>query len=263
MSTFQMNNNNNNDANEFWYDKNEFYAENGLAKGHKKDRKSRSKIALDQAEDRQKKQDEHISQLPSKMQKLLLKEKTIKAAVKMFVKKEDDAKPGKIHKKITNHVKNTSQNVAYDDTEYGEEEYYDKDTLRDEAYEAGLKMYQKYGLTKEQYDADLEHREDIEALAAYNEDPENYHASPDYGRILEEKIQKYEEEFASREKTEEEAQRYVNWYYDAELDLNPYEWSALSFNEDEEEPLEDYIERMREQDMEFAMENARDTMRED
>ena len=25
------------------YDKNEFYAENGLAKGHKKDRKSRSK----------------------------------------------------------------------------------------------------------------------------------------------------------------------------------------------------------------------------
>jgi len=259
MSTFQMNNNN--DANEFWYDKNEFYAENGLAKGHKKDRKSRSKIALDQAEERQKKQDDHISQLPSKMQKLLLKEKAIKA-VKAFAKKEDDTKPGKIHKKITNHVKNTSQNVAYDDTEYREEEYYDKDTLRDEAYEAGLEMYKRYGLTKEQYDADLEHREDIEALAAYNDDPENYHA-PDYGRILEERIQKYENEFASREKAEEEAQRYVNWYYDEELDLNPYEWSALSRPEDEEEPLEDYIERMREQDMEFAMENALDEIRDD
>jgi hypothetical protein len=56
--------------------------------------------------------------------------------------------------------------VACDDTEYGEEEYYDKDTLRDEAYKAGLDMYQRYGLTKEQYDADLEHREDIEALSS-------------------------------------------------------------------------------------------------
>lgn len=261
MSTFQMNNNNN-DANEFWYDKNEFYAENGLAKGHKKDRKSRSKIALDQAEERQKKQDEHISQLPSKMQKLLLKEKTIKA-VKAFAKKEDPL-AGKIHKKIANPVKNTSQNVAYDDTEYGEEEYYDKDTLRDEAYEAGLEMYKRYGLTKEQYDADLEHREDIEALAAYNDDPENYHAPPDYGTILEERIQKYEDEFAAREKAEEEAQRDVNWYYDEELDLNPYEWSALSHPEaEDEESLEDYIERMREQDLEFAMENARDEIRDD
>jgi hypothetical protein len=261
-----MNINNNNDANEFWYDKNEFYAENGLAKGHKKDRKSRSKIALDQAEERQKKQDDHISQLPSKMQKLLLKEKTIKA-VKVFAKKEDPV-AGKIHKKITNPVKNTSQNVAYDDTEYEEEEYDDKDTLRDEAYEAGLEMYKRYGLTKEQYDADLSHREDILALAAYNEDPENYHAPPDYGSILEERIRKYEDEFEAKTKAEEEEQRYVNWYYDEDLDLNPYEWSALSYpvievEVEDEEPLEDYIERMREQDMEFAMENARDDIRDD
>ena len=266
MSTFEMNNNNN-DANEFWYDKNEFYAENGLAKGHKKDRKSRSKKALDQAEERQKKQDEHISQLPSKMQKLLLKEKAIKA-VKAFAKKEEPI-AGKIHKKITNPVKNTSQNVAYDDTEYGEEEYYDKDALKDEAYETGLEMYKRYGLTKEQYDADLEHREDILALAAYNEDPENYHA-PNYGKILEERIQKYEDEFEAKKKAEEEAQRDVNWYYDEEIDFNPYEYSALSFPEaedeykyEDDEPLEDYIERMREQDLEFAMENARDEIRDD
>jgi len=37
----------------------------------------------------------------------------------------------------------------------------------------------------------------------------------------------------------------------------------LSRPEDEEEPLEDYIERMREQDMEFAMENALDEIRDD
>jgi len=272
MSTFQMNIYNNDDANQFWYDKNEFYAENGLSKGHKKDRKSRSKIALDQAEERQKKQDEHISQLPSKMQKLLLKEKTINA-VKVFAKKEDPV-AGKIHKKNTNPVKNTSQNVAYDDTDYGEEEYYDKDTLRDQAYEAGLEMYKRYGLTKEQYDADLSHREDILALAAYNEDLENYHAPPDYGSILEERIRKYEEEFDAKTKAEEEAQRDVNWYYDEEIDFNPYEYSALSYPEaedeykdeykdEDEEPLEDYIERMREQDLEFAMENALDNIRDD
>ena len=260
MSTFEMINNNG--TNEFWYDKNEFYAENGLAKGHKKDRKSRSKIALDQAEERQKKQDEHISQLPTKMQKLLLKENTIKA-VKAFAKKEDPPS-GKIYKKIANPVKNTSQNVAYDDTDYGEE---DKDALMDQAYEAGLEMYKKYGLTKEQYDADLDHREDILALAAYNEDPENYHA-PDYGSILEERIQKYEDDFEAKAKAEEEAQRDVNWYYDEEIDFNPYEYSALSNPEAEdeykdEETLEDYIERMREQDLEFAMENALDDERDD
>ena len=276
MSTFEMNNNNNNnnknETNEFWYDKNEFYAENGLARGHKKDRKSYSKKALDQAEERQKKQDQHISQLPTKMQKLLLEAKAIKGVKAYKCVKEDEAKPGKIYKKNDNRVKNTSQNVAYDDTDYGE----DKDTLRDKAYEAGLKMYQRYGLTKEQYDADLEHRENIQALVAYNEDPENYHA-PDYGRILEERIRKYEDEFASKQQAEEEEQRYVNWYYDAELDLNPYEYSALSFpvenqypyevddpyEVEDEETLEDFAERMREQRMEYDIENARDDMRDD
>jgi hypothetical protein len=259
MSTFEMNNNNNNnETNEFWYDKNEFYAENGLARGHKKDRKSRSKKALEQAEARQNKQEEHISQLPTKMQKLLLEAKVIKA-VKAYKSVKEDAElarsSGKIYKKNDNQVKNTSQNVAYDDNEYEEEE--DKDDLRDIAYEAGLDMYKRYGLTKAQYDADLEHRENIEALAAYNEDPENYHA-PDYGRILEERIQKYEEEFASKQQAEEEALSHINWY-DPDLDINvdyPYE-------DEDVEPLEDYIERMREQRMEYDIENARDDMRDD
>ena len=186
MSTFEMINNNNNNTNEFWYDKNEFYAENGLSKGNKKDRKSRSKHALDQAEERRNKKAEQSFKLLE----------ALPEAIEVISKEEDadEAKPGKIYKKFANPVKNTSQNVAYDDTDYGEEEEeYDKDTLRDQAYEAGLKMYKRYGLTKEQYDADLSHREDILALAAYNEEPENYHAPPDYGRILEERIKKYEE----------------------------------------------------------------------
>ena len=44
-STNNNNNNNNNNnsepnSDEFWYDKNEFYSENGLVKGRKKDSKS-------------------------------------------------------------------------------------------------------------------------------------------------------------------------------------------------------------------------------
>ena len=261
MSTFE---NNNNGTNEFWYDKNEFYTENGLAKGHKKDRKSRSKKALEQAEERQNKQDEHISQLPTKMQKLLLEAKAIKAvkAYKSVKEDPDLAKSsGKIHKKFANPVKNTSQNVFYNDAEDHEEEYYDKEPLRDKAYADGLNMWERYGLTKQQYDADLEHRSNIAALDAFNQDPENYLA-PDYGRILEERIKKYEDEFEAKKKAEEEAQRYVNWYNPNDLDLDlddPFEdWSYPV-----EETEEDMAERYREDRFESAIENARDDMRDD
>ena len=127
-------------------------------------------------------------------------------------------------------------------------------------------MYKRYGLTKAQYDADLEHREDIAALDAFNADPENYHA-PDYGRILEERIRKYEEDFDAKQKEEEEEQRYVNWYYDEEEQryVKSHEDEECIYPELEEEgeTLEDLAERMREQDMEFAMENALDDMRDD
>jgi hypothetical protein len=257
MSSFS-NNNNNTETNEFWFDKNEFYAENGLAKGHKKDRKSRSKKALEQADERQKKQDEHISHLPSKMQKILLKATPNKAVV--VEKPKEKTSSGKIHKKFANPVKNISCDVAYDDEDRVEE-----DTLVDEAYEAGLAMYKRYGLTKAQYDADLEHREDIAALDAFNADPENYHA-PDYGIILEERIRKYEEDFDAKTKEEDEEQRYVNWYYDEEAQRyvkNEDEECVFPELEEEGETLEDLAERMREQDMEFAMENALDDMRDD
>jgi hypothetical protein len=262
MSTFEMNNNNDNRVNEFWYDKNEFYAENGLAKGHKKDQKSYSKKALNQAEERQKKQDEYISHLPGKMQKLLLEAKTIKA-VKAYKATKEDADPtksGKIYKHFVNPVKNTSQNVAYDEDDYSEDykedEYEDEDALKAKEYIEGLNMWERYGLTKQQYDADLEHRENIAALDYYNQDPENYLA-PHYRVMLETAIKKYEDEMAAKQKAEEEALQDVNWY-NPDLD-DPFEdWSYPV-----EETLEDFAERMREQDMEFAMENARDDMRDD
>jgi hypothetical protein len=262
MSTFE-NNNNNNETNEFWYDKNEFYAENGLAKAQKKDRKSRSKKALKQAEDRQKKQDEYISQLPGKMQKLLLEAKAIKAvkAYKAIKEDADLTKAGKIYKHFVNPVKNTSQNVFYDNDNYeeDEEEYDDEDALRAKEYIEGLNMWERYGLTKQQYDADLEHRSNIAALDAFNKDPENYLA-PQYREMLEAKIKKFEDEIAAKEKAEEEALQHVNWYNPDDFDLDdPFEdWSCPV-----EETEEDMAERYREDRFESAMENARDDMRDD
>jgi hypothetical protein len=267
MSTFEINNNNNG-ANEFWYDKNEFYAENGLAKGQKKDRKSRSKKALEQAEDRQKKQDEYISHLPGKMQKLLLEAKTIKTVKAYKATKEDadQGKSGKIYKHFVNPVKNTSQNVFYNDDDYeeDEEEYDDEDALRAKEYIEGLNMWERYGLTKQQYDADLEHRSNIAALDAFNQDPENYLA-PQYREMLEAKIKKFEDEMAAKEKAEEEALQHVNWYNPDDFDLDdPFEdWSGSLYPVENEETEEDMAERYREDRFESAMENARDDMRDD
>jgi hypothetical protein len=56
------------------YEKNEYYAEFGVVKGQKKDSKTRSFLAAQQAQEREKKVAEHISLLPKKMQAKLQQE---------------------------------------------------------------------------------------------------------------------------------------------------------------------------------------------
>jgi hypothetical protein len=149
--------------------------------------------------------------------------------------------------------------MVYDDTEYDvEDEDEDEEALRDEEYEAGLAMWKRYGLTKEQYDADLEHRANIKALDVFNADPENYLA-PEYGKMLEAKIKNFEHEISAKEKAKEDATADVNWY-NPDLDED---WVFPEAEEEDSETLEDYAERMREQDMEYAMDNCRDDMRDD
>ena len=161
----------------------------------------------------------------------------------------------KIYKKIVNPVKNTSQNIYYDNDNY--EEDYEEDVSKDEEYEAGLALWKSYGLTKQQFDADLQHRKNIAALDAFNQDPENYLA-PQYREMLELRIKKFEDEMAAKEKAEEEALQDINWYNPDHFDLDdPFEdWSFPL-----EETLEDFAERMREDRFESAIENARDDMR--
>jgi hypothetical protein len=73
MSSLYESNNNNTEPNsdEFWYDKNEFYSENGLSKGQKKNRKSHGKKAQEQQQQREDKVAKQVLLLPKKMQKAL------------------------------------------------------------------------------------------------------------------------------------------------------------------------------------------------
>jgi hypothetical protein len=268
MSEF---NNTESNIDAFWYDKNEFYAEYGLSKGAKRDNKSRSMKEREKAEKRnkktenftdtlptktQKKMDDLVGSLPSKIQKKMARlMSTLPSKVAEI--KTEVGKP----KKLTNYVsmKNTRENVAYnedeDDNDYSDydepetqeetddEEFQEEtdDDEDDEEYKFGLSMWLSYGLTKKQYDADLEHRANIAALNAFEEDPENYHAL-EYGNMLRQKIKKFEDEIEAQHKA-----------------LYPDDECIYPVYEDED----DIAERYRENRMESAIENARDDMRED
>jgi len=244
MSSFDNENNENNNA--FWYDKSKFYAENGLDKGKKKDSKSRSLKEREKSEQRKKKVAELVSTLPNKMQKKLVEE--TKESVPIQSSNQGKSK----HKKVIHSVrKNTSEDVAYNEEDYSEKE---EVAITNKDYEMGLAMWIKYGLTKERYDADLEHRANIAALDAFYADSESYLA-PRYGELLEEKIRKYEEDSIAREKAAEEEE---DCYPDFPAEDDPFEdWSF--FEEDEE----DMAERYRLERLESAIENALDDIWDD
>lgn len=234
MSEF---NNTESNVDAFWYDKNEFYAEYGLSKGAKKDSKSRSMKEREKAEQRKKKVNEIVSSLPNKMQK--------KIAQITSTLPKTQSKPSKSTKQI-NYVsrKNTREDVAYNEDEDANDYDEDPDT-DDEEYKLGLSMWLKYGLTKKQYDADLEHRANIAALDAFEEDPENYHAI-EYGEMLRQKIKKFEDDIEAQHSTPKPD------YPDEDECIYPV------YEDDD-----DIAERYREYRMESAIENARDDMRED
>ena len=142
---------------------------------------------------------------------------------------------------------------SFDNNETNSAFWYDKiqhyaseEETNNKEYEMGLAMWIKYGLTKERYDADLEHRANIAALDAFYADPECYLA-PEYGELLEEKIRKFEEDALARENMTEDEYCFPDDYQDDYQDENE----------------EDMAERYRLERLESAIENARDDMRDD
>jgi len=148
---------------------------------------------------------------------------------------------------------NNENNAAfwYDKIQlYASEEEQEEEDENNKEYNMGLAMWIKYGLTKERYDENLEHRENIAALDAFYADPESYLA-PRYGELLEEKIRKYEEDALARELASD-------CYPDYPSDELDEDWTFFEY-EDEE----DMAERYRLERLESAIENARDDMLDD
>jgi hypothetical protein len=154
--------------NEFAYDQSAFYEENGLMKGNKKDRKSHGEIAMKQAEERKKKESlpvelfsknasQCINHLPEKIKRQLLQPTTLTVV--------EAIKP-----RLNIARQNTRHDIAYDE---------EKIVYDDEEEEEILMQ---------------EYQEDVAALEAFEQDPENYHA-PNYGDSLRQRIREYEIRF--------------------------------------------------------------------
>ena len=118
-------------------------------------------------------------------------------------------------------------------------------------------MWLKYGLTKKQYDDYLEHCANIDALDAFEADPENYHA-PEYGEMLRQKIKAFQDDIDAQEK--DRSLKYPD-YPDQECFYNDDQEYCYDDEFIEYEDDADIAERYREERMESAIENARDDMR--
>ena len=210
------------------YDKTEFYLENGLASNKKKDRKSHSRKAQDQTDERLKKITETISQLPIKMQKKLEEHVNVLAAVtgkqktrsitktfhdrnhtgqsatqKMLCEQYDEQLLDE-----ENVLKELDLDLDLDLNEIKEGPY----TLTLDQYESNVSMWKRYGLTKEQYNAHLEYENNLVRLNDFYKDTD--HANhPDYRMRLEAAIKKFEDEYDAQVlKEEEEANNNYDWW---------------------------------------------------
>lgn len=255
MSTFENNANNISCD----YDKNEFYIENGLAINKKKDRKSHSRKAQDQTDERLKKIAETISKLPIKMQETLAEYTAIQKSGK-----QKNTHTTKLFHERNHNGQSATQKILCDhfdeqllDEEYAltemENDLYDL-TLHDK-YERGVSMWERYGLTREQYDANREYENNLAKLGAFYQELD-YASHPDYEIRLKAAIKKYEDDFDAQVLKEEEDDKKNNLSleeieeYDDDDDRETYEeW--LESREEEyieaqrEAAIEDYIDSIR------------------
>jgi hypothetical protein len=156
---------------------------------------------------------------------------------------------------------------------------YQSDILKKKRYDMGLAMWRKYGLTKEQYDANREYESNVAALEAFYEEPD-YWNYPDYEMRLKAAIKKYEDDFEAEQKEQELKDQQNDWWLEdidilkAEDDLdkqNNYWKDYYEPEKDDEESehdyyfesYEDWCERRREEDIEAQRQNAIDDMYDD
>jgi hypothetical protein len=276
--TSMTNISNNNDGSECCFDKNEFYAENGLAKVYKKDRKSHSKNAANQMEERHKKIATQISQLPKKMRAKLAEQ----VAITTSPGKTKNTHVTKLFHNRNHMGQSATQEVLCD--EYDEDLLAIKDAYKEAdenktmrhspALNEGLLLWLSHGLTKEKYDANRVYQDDLAKLDAYYEDPDHSN-HPQYGLDLEADIKKYEDAFDESMQKDAENKDNNDWWMADHVDLKEEElefyqtWREIQHENEmddwrqETETYEDWCENKREQDMEDCRQNAIDDDRDD
>jgi hypothetical protein len=137
----------------------------------------------------------------------------------------------------------------YNDYERAREE-------EDESYQKGLELWLKYGLTKEQYDANRKYESNVKALNAFYQEPD-YWNYPDYEMRLKAAIKKYEDDFDAQQKEQALKDEQNEWWKDFETEDYYDEEADQDYNF---ESYEDYCERRREEDMEAQRQDAIDDM---
>jgi hypothetical protein len=137
-----------------------------------------------------------------------------------------------------------------------DEHYNDYERAReeeeDDAYKAGLAMWISHGLTKVQYDANREYESNVKSLNAFYRELD-YQSHPDYENRLKAAIKKYEDDFDAQQKEQDLKDEQNEWWIDPEM-MHQVEEDY----EPEVESFEDWQERMREENMESARQNAID-----
>ena len=205
MSSLYESNNNNSEpnSNEFWYDKNEFYTENGLSRGQKKDRKSHGKKAREQQEQREDKVAKQVLLLPKKMQKAL---KALDKDKEFSVK--EVANPQKV--KQVKYIKTITRKGKKDDLALSLEDVEEDDEALGD-YDQGVRMWQLRGLTEAEYLDNMEKEMQVrsENLCFDDEEDEDEDVVNDY--------KEYNETYINYINAKREFQMYSEQWSEKEL----------------------------------------------
>lgn len=222
-----VNNNNNNNSepnsDEFWYDKNEFYSENGLVKGRKKDSKSHGKKAQQQQQLRDDKVSKQVLLLPKKMQKALkaLQKDNSNNSDKDFKEKEDPDSQVKYIKTINRKGKGKKTDFAINDdfvADAVEDDFVDEDLSVDEEVEVYDLSTQTYIKAKREFDLYASDWSEAD-LQKFKETIDRYEALGSYDQGLK-MWQMYgltEAQYAANQEKEMMTKSlFEEWYYDEE-----------------------------------------------
>lgn len=273
-----INNNNNNsepNSDEFWYDKNEFYSENGLVKGRKKDSKSHGIKAQQQQQLRDEKVSKQVLLLPKKMQKAI--KALQKDKDKDFKEKEDPESQVKYIKTINRKGKGKGKNadfaldddfVAEDDVEEVDEDLSVDEEVDDfvadavEVYDLSTQTYIKAKREFDLYASDWSE----EDLQKFKETIDRYEALGSYAQGLK-MWQMYgltEAQYAANQEKEMITKTlFEEWYYDEEHQDAIYaqedeaaaeyaDWLEAKEKEEEERLIAIYVQQEEEEEKDMA-----------